>query len=122
MDAFADLAADALANIPDAWQSIQYHTYEKRQEFNAVFARMVAKLDAEIRTLNEKRANMKNDTREWDFAMKELNNARADVQSKITDLSRVNTAEAWTEARDRLGLAWDRAEAAIRAVRTSTTS
>lgn len=117
-----ELATEALAATPDAWQNIQYHTYEKRQEFNAVFSRMVAKLDEQIRGLNEKRTTMKNDTRDWDFAMKELNNARSDVQSKVTDLSRVNTPDGWIEARDRLGVAWDRAQAAVQAVKNSTTS
>lgn len=117
-----DIATDALSTTPDAWQNIQYYSYEKRQEFTAVFARMVTKLDDDIRALNEKRAAMKNDPRAWDFAMKELNNARADVQSKLTELSRANTNETWTEARDRLGVAWDRAQSAIQSVRRSTTS
>lgn len=117
-----ELATEALATTPDAWQNIQYHTYEKRQEFTAVFSRMVAKLDDDIRALNEKRATMKNDTRDWDFAMKELNNARADVQSKVTDLSRATTPDTWVEARDRLGVAWDRAQTAVQAVKSSTTS
>lgn len=117
-----EVVTEALATQPDAWQNIQYFTYEKRQDFTAVFSRMVSKLDVDIRALNEKRATMKNDTRDWDFAMKELNNARADVQSKLTDLSKVTTAEAWVEARDRLGVAWDRAGAAVQTVRTSTTS
>jgi hypothetical protein len=118
----SELATEALATTPDAWQNIQNHSYEKRQEFTAVFSRMVAKLDDDIRVLNEKRATMKNDTRDWDFAMKELNNARADVQSKVTDLSRVITADAWIEARDRLGVAWDRAQTAVQTVKSSTTS
>lgn len=118
----SELATEALAKAPDAWQNIQYHTYEKRQDFTAVFSRMVAKLDDDIRVLNEKRATMKNDTSAWDFAMKELNNARADVQSKVTDLSRVINAEAWVEARDRLGVAWDRAQTAVQTVKNSTTS
>lgn len=117
-----ELATNALAEAPDAWQNIQYFPYEKRQEFNAVFTRMVAKLDDDIRDLNAKRATMKNDTTEWDFAMKELNNARADVQSKVSELSRTTTADTWAEARDRLGVAWDRALTAVRAVRNSTTS
>jgi SMC interacting uncharacterized protein involved in chromosome segregation len=83
---------------------------------------MVGKLDDEIRELNAKRATMKNDTRDWDFAMKELNNARADVQSKLSELSRAITPDLWTEARDRLGVAWDRAQTAVRNVKTSTTS
>jgi hypothetical protein len=117
-----EITAEALSATPDAWRNIQYHSYDKRQEFTAVFARMLAKLDADIRALNEKRATMKNDPRDWDFAMKELNNARADVQSKVTDLSRANTADTWTDARDRLGIAWNRAQSAVDAVRNSTTS
>jgi hypothetical protein len=118
----SELVTEALAATPDAWQNIQYYNYEKRQDFTAVFARMVAKLDEEIRALNEKRATMKNDTREWDFAMKELNSARADIQSKLSDLSRVNTADGWPEARDKLGIAWERAQTAAKSVRNSTTS
>ncbi|MEO7415052.1 MAG: hypothetical protein ABIZ81_17055 [Opitutaceae bacterium] len=117
-----EITTEALSATPDAWQNIQYHSYEKRQEFTAVFARMVAKLDGDIVALNEKRATMKNDARDWDFAMKELNNARANVQSKVTDLSKANTAEIWTDARDKLGVAWDRAQSAVEAVRKSTTS
>jgi hypothetical protein len=115
-------ASEALASVPDAWTTIQYHPYEKRQEFNAVFARMVSKLDDDIRALNEKRATMTNDTKDWDFAMKELNNARSDVQSKLSELARTTTPETWNEARDRLGVAWDRALTAVKAVKSSTTS
>ncbi|HEX2852526.1 MAG TPA: hypothetical protein VHO24_04750 [Opitutaceae bacterium] len=115
-------ASDALAAVPDAWTTIQDHTYEKRQEFTAVFSRMVSKLDDDIRALNEKRATMTNDTKDWDFAMKELNNARSDVQSKLTELARTTTPETWAEARDRLGVAWDRALTAVKAVKSSTTS
>jgi hypothetical protein len=117
-----EIAANGLASTPDAWQNIQYYPYEKRSDFNAVFTRMVAKLDDDIRDLNAKRATMKNDTRDWDFAMKELNNARADVQSKLSELSRTTNADTWAEARDRLGVAWDRALTAVRNVQTSTTS
>jgi hypothetical protein len=121
---FADsspMAVDALANTPDAWTNIKDYSYAQRADFVAVFAKMVAKFDDDIRALNAKRATMTNDTKEWDFAMKELNNARADVQSKTTDLSKA-TPETWVEARDRLGAAWDRARNAYRAVTASTTS
>jgi hypothetical protein len=117
-----DVATDALAAVPDAWTTIQYFTYDKRQDFTAIFTRMVAKLDDEIRALNAKRETMTNDTKNWDFAMKELNNARSDVQSKLTELSRATTPETWVEARDRLGVAWDRALTATSAVKASTTS
>lgn len=115
-------ASDVLASVPDAWTNIQDYPYEKRQEFNAVFSRMVSKLDDDIRALNEKRATMTNDTKDWDFAMKELNNARSDVQSKLSELARTTTPETWTEARDRLGVAWDRALTAVKNVKASTTS
>ena len=120
---FADTpaVADALASTADAWVNIQYYPYEKRADFTAVFNRMVAKFDDDIRALNAKRATMTNDAKEWDFAMKELNNARADIQSKMTDLSKAK-AETWAEARDRVGVAWDRAQTAYRSVTASTTS
>jgi hypothetical protein len=119
---FADTpaVADTLANTTDAWTNIKDYPYEKRADFIAVFSRMVAKFDDKIRGLNARRATMTADTQEWDFAMKELNNARSDVQSKITDLTKT-TAETWSEARDRLGVAWDRANTAYDAVKNSTT-
>lgn len=113
--------ADTLANTTDAWATIKDYPYEKRADFIAVFSRMVAKFDDDLRALNAKRATMTNDTKEWDFAMKELNNARSDVQSKITDLSK-SSNETWIEQRDRLGVAWDRALTAYKAVASSTTS
>jgi hypothetical protein len=118
----SEMVVESLAETPDSWTTIQNLPYGKRAEFNAVFTRMVAKLDDEIRALNTKRETMTNDTRDWDFAMKELNNARADVQSKQTELGRANTAEAWADAKEKLGTAWDRAQVAVRNVRTSTTS
>jgi hypothetical protein len=117
-----DVATEALAASPEAWSTIKDFTYEKRGDFTAVFARLQARLDDDIRILNAKRAMMTNDTKNWDFAMKELNNARADVQSKVTELSKAITPETWLEARDRLGVAWDRAQLATRNVKASTTS
>jgi hypothetical protein len=117
----SDVVPEGLSPATDTWQNIRDFSYDNRREFSAVFSRMVARLDDEIRGLNEKRATMKSDPHEWDFEMKELNNARADVQSKVTDLSRVSTPEAWNEARDRLGVAWDRAQKAVQAVRKSVT-
>jgi hypothetical protein len=117
-----EMVAESLAEMPDSWSAIRTLPYEKRADFNAVFVRMVGKLDEEIRALNAKRENMTNDTRDWDFAMKELNNARADVQSKHSELGRANTAETWADAKEKLGIAWDRAQVAVRNVRNSTTS
>lgn len=114
--------ADTLASTTEAWTNIKDYPYEKRADFNAVFLRMVARLDDDIRGLNAKRATMTNDTKEWDFAMKELNNARSDVQSKITEVGKASNSETWVEARDRLGVAWERARTAYRAVVSSTTS
>lgn len=121
-DATAASTADALAGTTDAWQNIKDYPYEKRGDFVAVFTRMVAKFDDDLRALHVQRATMTNDTKNWDFAMKELNNARSDVQSKFTDLSKANNTETWVEARDRVGLAWERARTAYGKVKASTTS
>jgi hypothetical protein len=118
----SEMVAESLADTPNSWNTIRDLPYEKRADFTAIFTRMVAKLDDEIRALNAKRENMTNDTRDWDFAMKELVNARTDVQSKQTELGRANTPETWTDAKEKLGVAWDRAQVAVRNVRNSTTS
>ena len=117
-----EMVAESLAEAPDSWSTIRELPYEQRAEFNAVFTRMVGKLDDEIRALNAKRETMTSDTRDWDFAMKELHNARVDVQSKQAELTRANTVETWAEAKEKLGVAWDRAQVAVRNVRASTTS
>jgi Spy/CpxP family protein refolding chaperone len=118
----SEMVVETLAETPDSWNNIKNLSYEKRTEFTAVFTRMTSKLDDEIRALNAKRESMTNDTRNWDFAMKELNNARADVQSKFSELSRATTDETWADAKEKLGTAWDRAQLAVRNVKTSTTS
>lgn len=116
------MVANALAETPDTWSTIRNFPYERRAEFNAVFARMTAKLDDQISTLNAKREKMTNDTKEWDFAMKELANARADVQSKNSELGRAANPETWTEAKGKLEVAWERAQDALEKVQASTTS
>lgn len=111
--------AAAVANI---WDAIKDYTYQKRADFVAGATQLVEKTDEEIRQLNEKRATLpETSVKEWDFAMKELKEARAYLRSTISELSDASS-ETWAGAKEKVGKAWERAQDAGAKVKASTTT
>lgn len=115
-------ATDAGNAVAGSWDSLKDFTYEKRADFSAGVSRMAAGLDDQVRALKAKRATLTEaSTKDWDFAMKELEDARADLRSKLSELSKASS-ETWTQAKDRAAEAWKRAQDAAAKVKASTTS
>jgi hypothetical protein len=105
------------------WSDIKDCTYETRGQFFAGLTRLEARVDDQIRELTAKRATMdgKTSTQDWDFAMKEIENARTNLKSMGEELHKASP-ETWAEQKDKVGQAWVRAQEAYGKVKSSTTS
>lgn len=105
------------------WSDIGDCTYEMRAQFFAGLSRLEARVDAQIGELTAKRAAMKSttDTKAWDFAMKEMEDARTNLKSSREEMSKA-TAEIWAQEKDKVGLAWVRTQTAFANVKSSTTT
>jgi len=122
----ARLEAQAVA-VPEqtadqAWADIKDDTYDQRGHFTAGVNKLSARLDDQIRSLRAKRAGMTADLKDWDFMMKDVDDARSMLTSRMTELSQANTPETWLSAHDNIGDAWKRAEAAVDKMNTTTAS
>jgi hypothetical protein len=105
------------------WTAIKDCTFDQKTVFFTGFARLEALLDKQIAELAVRRAGMKEiaNTKEWDFAMKELGNARSYLKGTGEVLAKA-LPETWVQEREKVGLAWMRAQAAYAAVTASTTT
>jgi hypothetical protein len=121
----AVLIGPAASVAPDtgseSWADIENLTFDQRAAFVAGLTGLVAKLDGQIGALNAKRSTMTTGTADWDFAMKEVNAARAYLVGLEPEVSSASP-ETWGEEKDRVGGAWRRAQDACDKVRMSTTS
>lgn len=116
------VAANSIsAPAGDSWAAIKDMTYEQRAEFIAGAASLEEMLAGQISELNARRAAMTANTTDWDFAMKELNDSRAYLKSMVEEAGRA-TPETWDQEKDKVSMAWQRAEEACEKVRMSTTS
>ena len=117
-------AATASPDVVAArWSDIKDCTYDNRAAFFAGLMRLEARVDDQIRELTAKRAIMdgKTNTQDWDFAMKEMENARTNLRSMGEELHKASIAT-WAEQKDKVGQAWVRAQEAYGKVKSSTTS
>jgi hypothetical protein len=105
-----------------AWEEIKGDTYDQRAHFAAGADRLAARLDSEIRLLRAKRAGMTTDLKDWDFAMKDVDDSHDLLTSRITELKATTTPETWADAKDKVGEAWRRAQAAVDKMNTTVTS
>jgi hypothetical protein len=116
----------AAAPSPDIasarWSDIQNCTYDMRAQFFAGLNRLEARVDAQVAVLTAQRAAMKStaNTKEWDFAMKEMGDARSYLKSMGEELSKASP-ETWSQEKDKVGQAWVRTQAAFDNVKSSTT-
>jgi hypothetical protein len=123
----ATRAAAQLAAVPEqtadqAWADLKGDTYDLRDHFLAGANRLSARLDDQIRTLKAKRAGMTTDLTDWDIAIKDVDESRALLTGKITEVKNATTPEGWVCARDAVGDAWAKAEAAVDKMHTTVTS
>lgn len=110
------------ATADQAWAELKDDSYDQRGHFTSGVNKLSGRLDEQIRVLRAKRAGMTTDLKDWDFAMKDVDDARSMLTSRMTELSQANTPEAWVAARDNIGDAWKRAEAAVDKMNTTITS
>jgi len=121
------MANGAMANgtmaIARPWTDLETMTYDRRSEFAAGIKQMEATIDRQVAELTEKRAAMKGTVavKDWDFAMKEMNDARTYLMSMGDEAAKA-TAETWDQQKAKVGQAWKRAQAAYEKVQLSTTS
>lgn len=104
------------------WTDLKEITYDSRAQFFAGLQKLEARVDEQIGELNAKRAAMNStvDTKNWDFAMKEMVNARAYLKSTGEDLRKADP-ETWNQLKDKVGQAWVRTQDAYGKVKASTT-
>jgi hypothetical protein len=105
------------------WADIKDCTYDLRAQFFAGLDRMEARVDREIARLTDTRAAMKStaNTADWDFAMKEMVDARSNLKSMDEELHKA-TPETWAQEKDKVGRAWVRTQEAYDKVKSSMTS
>ena len=117
----------AAAASPDAaaakWSDIENCSYDLRVQFFAGLKRLEARVDAQLSELIAQRAALKGtaETKDWDFAMKEMRDARAYLQSMAEEVSTA-TDETWAQEKAKVGQAWVRTQAAYEKVKHSTTT
>jgi hypothetical protein len=125
-------ASDPVFTVPVAiaadpasatWADIKDLTYETRAHFFAGLKQLEARVDEQVSELTAKRAAMKGttDTKDWDFAMKEMSAARSYLKSTGEELGNA-TRETWDQQKDKVGLAWVRTQDAYAKVKSSTTN
>ena len=114
---------DSVTAVEPKWSDIKDDTFAMRDPFFAGLKLLEARVDGQIDQLTAKRATMKDTTgtREWDFAMKEMVNARSALKSMGEDLAKAGP-ETWDEQKDRVGVAWVRTQDAFGKVKASTTN
>ena len=105
------------------WSDIKDLGYDQRVRFLAGLKRLEARVDDEVGELVAQRAAMsgKNDTKEWDFAMKEMVNAQSYLKSTGVE-SAAADLQTWDQLREKVGQAWVRTQDAYKNVRATTTS
>jgi len=117
----------AVATGPDVssarWSDIKDYSFDQRAQLFVGLTLLEARVDGQIRELNAKRAAMTSatDTKDWDFAMKEMNDARSFLIS-VGDELRKATAETWAQQKETVGAAWTRTQEAYDKVKSSTTT
>lgn len=103
------------------WGAITDYTYDRRADFTALLTRLAGATDTQIDQLNARRATLpETSVKDWDVAMKELTDARSDLQFKVSQLNG-SLAENWPQMRDSAADAWRRVQEATDKVKRSTT-
>ena len=118
------VGADVSTGIAVAkWTDIDGLTYELRGPFATGVKRLEAQVDLQIAALVRKRATMTriSETRDWDFAMKEMNDSRSYLKSSGEEMNTA-TPETWLQHKEKIGQAWLRTQNAFEKVKASTTN
>ena len=117
-----EMVADVKTAASDSWDSIKEYTYDKRDDFAASLDRMAAKHDGSIQAMNAKLKGLPDAAaKERDSAVKEFNEARAELKSQLVDLNKC-TADTWADAKEKAAKSWQRVQAAYEKVKASSTT
>lgn len=103
------------------WSSIKNDTYEQRDHFESGAARLLARLEEQIRILKAKRATMTTDTKDWDLAIKEVDDSRSYLTACLRDVAQAMTPETWSDRKDKVGDAWRRSQLAVDKMHSTVT-
>jgi hypothetical protein len=120
----AQMAAMASSDVASAkWIDIKDCSYDMRAQFFAGFKQLEARVDGQLSELTARRTVMNSNanTKDWDFAMKEMGNARSYLISVGAELTKASP-ETWNQQKETVGLAWVRTQAAYDKVKASTTN
>lgn len=112
--------APAAANAD--WAHLKDLPHDRRSELLAGLPGLEARVDAQVNELNALRAALppQTDTRDWDFSMKEVIDARGYLKSMNAEMARASR-DTWDQQKDKVGVAWARTQDAYSKVKTSTT-
>jgi hypothetical protein len=105
-----------------SWASIESLTFDQRPSFLSGAAALESQLSGQVAELNAKRAAMPStaDTKDWDFAMRDLVVSQAYLRSMIQEAGQA-TPDTWNDEKAKVGEAWQKAEDSFDKVRTATT-
>lgn len=118
------IAAPASPDIATGqWSDIKDYTFDQREQFFAGLKRLQARVDAQVAELVARRAAMtsKTDTKDWDFAMKEMGDSRSYLKGMADEIAKA-TPETWDQEKDKVNHAWTRTQDAYDKVKSSTTA
>jgi hypothetical protein len=106
-----------------AWVTIKDYTYDQRADFMSGAANLQGMLASEVAELNAHRASMAStaETKDWDFAMKEMTDSQSYLKSMIEEAGRA-APDTWNQEKDKVDEAWQRAQAAFDKVKITTTT
>ena len=119
-----DTAPAAPAPAPVQWTDIKDYTYDMRVSFLDGLKGLEIRVDEQISELAAKRATMdaaNTSTKDWDFAMQEMTNARTELKSVNAEMAKASR-ENWDQQKNKVGLAWVRTQDAFAKVKSSTTT
>jgi len=105
------------------WSDIKDCPFDLRARFFTGLEQLEARVDGQYNELTVKRAAMTSatDTKNWDFAMKEMGDARSYLRSVGNELRKASV-ETWAQQKETVGQAWVRTQAAYDKVKSSTTN
>lgn len=111
------------ATTPVQWADLQEIPYDRRARFFAGVAGLESTVAAQVRELVAQRAALTGltDTREWDFAMKEMESARSYLTSVGTAAGKAGR-DLWDQEKAKVGRAWVSTQDAYGKVKSSTTA
>jgi hypothetical protein len=114
--------ADGSNINPPQWANIEGFTYEMKAQCLDDLKTLEAELASQISRLTAKRAAMKSttDTKEWNLAMKEMENAEDYLKFTVAKLGHA-TPETWEQEKEKVHQAWLRTQEAYAKVNSSTT-